>query len=278
MSERIIRVFPRRTNATPDDELAFVGDPPLFRPDPDQIDRVDVSVTFTWDITEAQRLVSSWGRFYGPVEIGGPAFGDPGGEFEPGRYLKPGYVMTSRGCPRHCPRCLVPEREGTIRELQIKDGWNVLDNNLLACSRDHIERVMEMLSRQRRGAEFTGGIDARLIKSWWVDMVAGMNLRSMFLAYDRPDDIVSVSAAIAIFRYRGIERRRLGCYVLCGYEGDTIKKADARCRDVWSWGAVPMAMYYRPKTDFHRLKPPQWASFVRLWSRRQEIYSRENKL
>ena len=28
----LIRVFPRRNKATPDDELAFVGDPPLFRP------------------------------------------------------------------------------------------------------------------------------------------------------------------------------------------------------------------------------------------------------
>ncbi len=49
----MIRVFPRKTAWTPTDELAFVGDPPLFRP-PEQ--PVMVSVTFTWDIPEGERL------------------------------------------------------------------------------------------------------------------------------------------------------------------------------------------------------------------------------
>ena len=33
----IARVFPRRTSATPDDELAFIGDPPLFLPGMDEV-------------------------------------------------------------------------------------------------------------------------------------------------------------------------------------------------------------------------------------------------
>ncbi len=41
----MIRVFPRKTKWTPDDELAFVGDPPLFR-SPDN-EAVYVSVTFS---------------------------------------------------------------------------------------------------------------------------------------------------------------------------------------------------------------------------------------
>ena len=49
----MIRVFPRRTKWTPDDELAFVGDPPLFRPK-ERV--VNISVTFTWDLPEANRL------------------------------------------------------------------------------------------------------------------------------------------------------------------------------------------------------------------------------
>ena len=276
-TKQIIRVFPRRTKATPTDELAFVGDPPLFRPDPETVDRVDVSVAFTWDISEARRLANSWSRFYRPVRIGGPAFDDPGGEFIPGRYLKPGYVITSRGCPRHCPKCLVPAREGPIRTLTIRDGYNVVDNNLLACPRSHVEAVMEMLKGQSRGAEFTGGIDARLITDWWIESVAGMNVRLLFLAYDSPEDLAFVCAAVTVLRYRGLERRRLGCYVLCGYEGDTPKAAETRCRDVWMWGAVPFAMYYRPATERTKDKPPEWAAFVRLWIRRPEIYSRMEK-
>jgi len=41
----LVRVFPRRTQATPDDDLAFIGPPPLFLP---QIQEIHISVAFTW--------------------------------------------------------------------------------------------------------------------------------------------------------------------------------------------------------------------------------------
>jgi len=55
----LIRVFPRRTKATPTDRLAFVGDPPLpaFRPARNAIAAVHVSCAFTWDMPEARRLM-----------------------------------------------------------------------------------------------------------------------------------------------------------------------------------------------------------------------------
>jgi len=34
---KIARVLPRRTSATPDNELAFIGDPPLFLPAADEV-------------------------------------------------------------------------------------------------------------------------------------------------------------------------------------------------------------------------------------------------
>src|SRR3989304_2567118 len=97
--KKLIRVFPRKTKWTPTDDMAFVGDPPLFRPEADEI---HVSATFTWDIAEAQRLAQAWSWHYSNVRLGGPAFGDPGGPFVPGRYIKNGVVMTSRGCPFGC--------------------------------------------------------------------------------------------------------------------------------------------------------------------------------
>lgn len=41
----LIRVFPRRTKWTPTDSYAFVGDPPMMRPEADE---VHVSCVFTW--------------------------------------------------------------------------------------------------------------------------------------------------------------------------------------------------------------------------------------
>lgn len=160
----MIRVFPRKTKWSPIDDLAFIGDPPMFFLPDEQ--PVMVSVTFTWDIQIALRLQKAWKSYYQNVSIGGPAFDDPGGEFIPGLFIKEGVTFTSRGCNRHCPWCLVPRREGTIRELVIKPGHIIQDNNLLFCSRKHIESVFEMLSEQKRAASFNGGIDIRLLKPW----------------------------------------------------------------------------------------------------------------
>ena len=46
MNKRIIRVFPRKTSYTPDDEMAFIGMPPIIIPEHDEI---HVSCSFTWD-------------------------------------------------------------------------------------------------------------------------------------------------------------------------------------------------------------------------------------
>ena len=134
----IARVFPRKTKATPIDDYAFVGLPGLFIPD--DVTEVHISATFTWDLPLVDVMRRAWERI-APVTIGGPATGQRGDAFTPGMYLKKGYVISSRGCPNNCWFCSVPKREGALRELPIEDGHNVLDDNLLACSDEHIKAV-----------------------------------------------------------------------------------------------------------------------------------------
>ena len=78
----LARVFPRKTNATPDDGLAFFNAPPRFLP---HIDEVHVSVTFSYDMERAETLAEAWMQTGIPVKMGGPAFNQPGGDFKPGR-------------------------------------------------------------------------------------------------------------------------------------------------------------------------------------------------
>ena len=114
-----------------------------------------------------------------PVKVGGVAYGDRGEDFVPGRYVKPGYVFTSRGCPRRCWFCSVWKRDPVPRLLPVTDGWNILDDNLLACPRGHVEAVFAMLRRQKRRMEFTGGLEALALEDY---QVAGASNPALLIA------------------------------------------------------------------------------------------------
>lgn len=260
---RLIRVFPRKTNATPDDELVRFGVPTLF----DEADEVHVSVSWTWDIPRAERLANAWRAVTSNVCVGGPAYNDPGGEFEPGKYLKPGYVITSRGCPNHCWFCSVPGREGTLRELEIKDGWNILDNNLLACSRPHIDAVFQMLERQPKRIRFTGGLEAAQLEPWHVEWLAKLKPETVWFAYDTPGDWGPLVCAVHLLKENELLnlRHTYRCYVLVGWLQDTFEKAEKRLWDVAKLGLMPMAMLLNKGQD-RSINREGWIRFAREWA------------
>ncbi len=269
----IARVFPSRTTATPDDELAFTDGPPFWRV---PCDEVHVSCTFIWQNRRAEFLAKQWETAGYSVKIGGPAYDAPGGEFVPGRYLKPGYVFTSRGCNNSCWFCVVPQREGNIRELQITEGFNVLDSNLLQCSDDHIRKVAFMLGRQKERPEFTGGLDARAMKPWHAEMLFHLRPKSLYLAYDNHIDWKPVKRAWRQLQEAGFKAssHTVSCYVLVGYLSDTIGKALERVERVKAAGMVPFSMYYRGPGD--EPKPANWATFQAKWSNPCKIYGKKN--
>lgn len=260
----IARIFPRITKATPQDEHTFYDAPGMFLP---PIDEVHISVAFTYDLPRADELKKQW-RHVAPVKIGGPALNEEGGEFTPGMYLKPGYVITSRGCPNKCWFCSVWRREGSeIRELAVKEGNNVLDDNLLACSDSHIQKVFDMLKRQKYGKpEFTGGLEAARLKDWQVKQLKELKPKSIFFAYDTPDDYEPLIEAGRKLLDAGftITSHTLRAYVLIGYPKDTFADAERRLTQAIKAGFLPMAMLYRDKSGN---TSQEWKRFQRVWSR-----------
>jgi hypothetical protein len=252
---RILRVFPRRTRATPFDELTAFGPPGLFA-DESEFDEVHVSVTFSWDLEYAKQLFDAWDFFApGRVRIGGPAFNERSEEFVGGLYIANGYTITSRGCPRKCWFCRVPKVEGGIRELDIVPGWNVLDDNILATSDDHFLRVCEMLGRQRRQAEFTGGLDAELLTDFHINLLSNIKPRPVcFFAFDPGDEFCALKSAADRMlsagwtTASGRPAHSLRCYVLIGHPRDTPEEAEARLEQMLSIGFTPMAMLWKNET------------------------------
>jgi len=278
MGERIARVFPRKTAASPDDALAFFDVPPLL--DPPDVDAVHISVAFSWDIPRAEWLGKQW-EMIAPVKFGGPAMGESGGDFVPGRYVKDGYVITSRGCPNRCWFCSVWKREGdSIRQLPISRGWNLLDDNLLACTDYHIKQVFQMLEDGKKQygkrPEFTGGLEAARLCDWHVDLLLRLKPKQMFFAYDTPDDLEPLRVAGKKLLDSGFTTisHVLRAYVLVGWQKDSFDDADKRMRETMDAGFMPMAMLYR---DQKGDRDPEWMRWQRKWARPALISARQSQ-
>jgi len=258
---KIIRVFPRRTRATPDDELVRIGcAPTLF----DEADEVHVSVTFTWDLPLAERLANAW-KGVGAVKMGGPAVGGGEGPFTPGMYMKKGWVITSRGCDNTCWFCEAWRRNGKCKPLPITDGHIVQDDNLLGCPDFHIKDVFAMLSRQKERADLRG-LEAKLLKPWHVGLFQQARIQQLWFAYDEPSDLEPLKRAGQMLTEAGFTyaNRKARSYVLIGYKGDTIEQADKRLRDTVTAGFMPFAMLWKDKDG---RSEKGWGSFQRQWAR-----------
>ena len=259
---KIIRVFPKRTSYTPTDDYVFVGLPPFPEMLPDHTE-VHVSCAFTWDKAQCQDLFHQWEAVTDkPVRIGGPAFGSPCDDFTPGLYVKEGIVFTSRGCDHECGHCMVPEREGNLRELPIYQGNIIQDNNFLQTSRDHQIRVFDMLKTQK-DIEFRGGLEKNLIDDWFCQQINKLSVKRIYIAFDRPWQRDSLDAAMAILHQYGYKRDKIHCYVLIGYTDD-MEQDEESLRYVYNAGAMPFAQLY--KTEANEQYSPEWKRFATQWS------------
>ena len=240
--------------------MVFIGDPPLFRPDADE---VHVSVTFTWDMPKGEQLAAAWSQYYSNVKLGGVAYGLVIGDFIPGLYVKHGVTFTTRGCKNRCNWCLVPSYEGDFIEISnFPPGWIIADNNLLQASHSHIERVFDMLRSQPKAAIFSGGIQSSLVTDWFADLLKTIKVNQLFLAADTPQSLSSLSFALDKLSFLGRERLRV--YAMIGLE--TIQEAHNRLEKIWSLGGMPFAQLYQPPDRFITYNS-HWRKLAKHWSR-----------
>lgn len=253
----MILVVPRRTSQTP--ERAYVGQPPVLALPENDV--VHISCVFTWDIDETERLRRAWAKCFDVVCVGGPAYGDRGGEFFAGEYVKHGITFTSRGCPRNCGWCHV---RTPFHELEhVEPGWIVQDDNILAASKPHFRRVCAMLNMMRKGATFSGGLDARLLTDWHVKKLEGLRIRELWFACDCEASIKPLEKILP--KLTAWPRTKKRCYTMIGYNGESLANAEARMEAVWDMGFLPFAQLYQPEKRLEYDKA--WTSLSRKWSR-----------
>jgi len=259
----ILRVFPKRTSYTPDDPLAFVGMPPMRFMIPEH-DEVHISCTFTWDMDEAEELAFQWeGVTDKPVKVGGVAYHSPVDNFVPGMYIKKNIIFTSRGCNNNCRWCGVRQIEGTLRELPIYEGNVIQDNNFLQCSRQHKDKVFDML-RTQHGICFRGGLEPDLIDDHFISNIQSLRIAELWLACDTDGALPTFKKACKKLTDAGYDRNKIKCYSLIGHD---MEKEEARNREIYNAGAMPFSQlerdFSRHKTEYSK----EWRDFERMWQR-----------
>ena len=243
-----------------------------------------LSVDFSGQLSDAyQRAVRPHAQGY-RVRAGGPAVAlhpdalagvaEIGGQVDALSHHNPNATFTTRGCIRRCAFCAVPRIEGNLVELQEWEPRPVIcDNNLLAASRTHFDRVIDRLKAAGvRAVDFNQGLDARLQQKHHADRIAELDLKCVRLAWDETRLERRFMAAFETLRAAGIPASKIRVYVLIGYQ-DTPDDALYRLSTVRGLGAWPNPMRYQPLSAQRRndYVAPGWSKFelsryMRYWS------------
>ncbi len=243
-----------------------------------------LSVVFSWQLAEAyQRAAMLTAQGY-HVRVGGPAVAsnpdylagvaEVGGESNALQYHNPNATFTTRGCVRRCSFCAVPKIEGDLVELT---DWTprpiICDNNLLAASRTHFDRVIDRLKAANvRDVDFNQGLDARLLKPHHADRLTELDLKHVRLAWDHSRLERQFMAAFETLRQAKIPLGKIRVYVLIGFD-DGPEDALHRLETVRKLGVKPNPMRYQPLDAVRRnvYVGPNWTDaelkrYMRYWS------------
>lgn len=195
--------------------------------------------------------------------------------------------FTQRGCRLRCPFCVVPVKEGAVREEQtIADLWRgepwprqviLLDNDFFGQPRWR-ERIDELRAGHFK-VSFTQGINARMLTDETAAALASvdyrddsMKVRRLYTAWDNRKDEARLFAGLEALVRHGVKPDHIMVYILIGYwPGETAEDRDYRRRRLREFGARPYPMPFvrtRELVGFQRWvigaydKRVAWADWV----------------
>lgn len=176
----------------------------------------------------------------------------------------------SRGCIRHCPFCLVHDKEGGIHPVEPVQlnprgkHIEVLDNNFFA-NPEWMSAVNYLLASGQRVN--LHGVDIRILTeehAYWLNRLP--LYKSIHIAWDLPH-IDLTERLREVLKY--IKPYKLMCYILVGFNS-TIEQdmyRIERCREL---GIKPFVMPYR---DFdNNLPPSQYARDLAQYVNKPQVF------
>ncbi len=244
-----------------------------------------ISIPFTWNLPEARMYLLQRHAAWETAVVGGPAvelmpsyFKDLGfvtiGMSSPGilQRVNPLATRTTTGCIRTCRFCGIGTgsiESGGFREL---NDWPdlpiVCDNNLLAASMAHFDRVMDRLERHI-APDFNQGLDSRLFTDYHAGRLARLHKPAIRLSLDSMPCAGDWECAFERLLRAGCKRSSISSYALIGYDSDPVEAWD-RCRWIEAFKIKAYPMW------FHALNAMRLNEVTRLqktlgWTEKERL-------
>lgn len=222
-----------------------------------------ISVPFTWNLPQLCEWLERC--LFDHVVVGGP-----------GVYLMPEYLeglpmvdiqysapdilqrvnpmatRTTTGCINKCRFCGIGEgyiEPGGMVELEDwPDNPILCDNNILAASPEHFDRVMERLEvwdSKKVQTDFNQGVDARLLNEHHAERIGRLKKMMTRLAMDSMGLAEHWERAFGLLRDHGVPKFRIRSYVLIGFKTGP-EEAWTRCEWVETHGVKALPMWFHP--------------------------------
>ena len=131
--------------------------------------------------------------------------------------------FTTRGCFRHCPFCIVREKEGKLRVVgDLLDLWDghskaitLIDNNILGMP-EHFRLICQQAREKKLLVDFNQGLDHRLLNADIVQELQTIRHREYRFSFDSILYLPSVKRALNLLKAGGLNRNFW--YVLVGFD------------------------------------------------------------
>ena len=249
-----------------------------------------ISIPFTWHLPQVKAHLMQQSFLWDSAVVGGPAVSLLPTFFEdcphvttkkqsPGvlQRINPYATRTTIGCPNNCKFCGVKRINGNFIELE--DWPNlpiIIDDNLLAASEQHFDRVIDRLIQwnQWKWTDFNQGLDSRLLTDYHAKRLAQIQKSMIRLALDNMTYAETWETAFERLRRAGIAKTNIRSYALIAFNTDP-GEAWCRCEWIESHGIKVLPMWHHPLdalrentvtkeqrelgwTDYERRRIMQW--------------------
>lgn len=175
------------------------------------------------------------------------------------------YGFLTRGCPRHCPFCIVGDKEGLVshKVADLSEWWRgqkyieVLDPNLLAC-KDRADLLNQLMDSKAQ-VNFNQGLDVRFLTKETADQINQINTSMVHFAWDNYE-MATAKHLMNAREWLTKPERNVRVYVLTNY--NTTQQQDLfRIEAIRDIGFDPYVMIYdKPHAPKETKRLQRWCN------------------